>query len=245
MGNRTFATNIGDISSSFFSIFLDISDNNQKPGNDHKIGLNFYNNQSGPVFNRSRFYFLYSVEISLTDSLRLAGGLGGGGLNYSVQAQNSIYLQSASKLVGDIKGGIWLKSSQFYIGYSVNQALNNTFRLYDQQTALDRYHNFSGGYKWQLGENIALKPAVNLVLSRKKSSQLNINLLATLKGSLNGGLTYQRKSSLTPMIGVNKVSVLSGKLDAMLSYNLPIQEYRLRSRNIYGLSIGYYFGNGI
>ncbi len=251
MGNRSFANNIGDRSSTFFSIFLDVNDKNQKQANSHKIGLNFYNNQSGPVFNRSRFYFLYSVQIPLTDSLQLAGGLGAGGLNYSVQAQNTIYVQSASELVGDIKGGIWLKGAKFYLGYSVNQALNNTFRLYDQQIALSRYHNFMGGYKLRVGENIRLEPSVYFVLFQQQSSQpgisrpsqLNVNLLATLRDKLKGGLTFQRAANMAPMIGIEKVNVFSGKLDAMLSYSLPIQENRNSNRNVFGLSIGYYFGN--
>ncbi len=239
LGNRSIGNNFGEVNMTFASVFLKLNQNEKAGQNKHFLGFNFYNDQSGPHFNRSRFYLLYGVQVPLNESLKISGGLGGGGLNYSVQV-NSPLVENTSVIVGDVKGGVWLSGEKFYLGYSVNQALNNTFKPYDQKFELTRYYNFSGGITFDLTDNFQLTPSSNFQISSGRKSIFQGNVLGSLKEKILLGLTYHHKVSYTPMVGIQNVKILSGNIEAMISYQVPIKQYRFSGRRVYELTVGYY-----
>lgn len=247
LGNKIFGNNFGKRYTLFGTFHFQMNDeannNDNDIENDHYLGVNLYREQEGEFIGRTRGYLLYSVNVPLSDSLTISGGLGAGALNYVVEPDPSGFVAGNSVMVFDLKGGVWLSSPSYYLGFSVNQAFNNTFRPIVQPIELSRFYQVMGGVDFSVSDHVDLKPQFNYSYRSNDSNFFRIGVMANISGKLEGGLNYQHQNprTISPVLGLTNVSVGNNLLEAKLSYRRPIGEETYSGLDIYELTIGYYF----
>jgi len=240
LGNQFYGNSLGPVYTVFSTMHLQVNNaGNAAQANDHFMGLNLYRDQEGQFIGRTRAYLLYAIRIPLTEELSITGGVGAGGLNYTVAGTQ--VSRGNSVFVSDLKGGGWLNGENFYLGASVNQAFNNTFTPISQTISLSRYYNFAAGGTLTLSPEIDLNPNVQYLFSSDREPGLHLNLLTTIRNKLAGGLTYHHKRSFVPMLGIRNVGVGNGNFEAMVSYRIPIGRYVYTGLRTYELTVGYFF----
>lgn len=224
----------GEVASYFATISYRI--NKQKEGNPQYIGLNLYADRAGPFLSATRFYGMYAIDIALNDSLTLSGGLAAGGLNY--QADPTPRSPGGSALSADAKGGIWLDGEKYYIGVSINQALNNRITPFEEPLQLDRHFNFTAGGDVDLGEDFALR--LSGIIRTGNAEQELLNILLKIKETISGGFAYRfRRKQVVPKVGFSGVRIGNNELQARVSAKLGLPGRQAKAFQTIGLSVSY------
>lgn len=242
LANQFSGNTQGEVATFFSTISYQIADQNQ--GNPQHIGLNIYNDQNGPNISRTRFYGMYSVNVALNDSITVSGGLAIGGISYSIDATTgSVATAGNTAYAPDAKGGIWLKGNRFYLGISLNQALNNQITPSRDPIQIERHFNFTGQQRIPISQNLNLNLSANLRTgpNREEEGFLGINL--RVKNKLDAGVSYQvNRAQIIPKIGIFDVNIGNQKLDAMASLRIPAPwSLGFRDLRALGLSASYQF----
>ena len=173
-----------------------------------------------------------SYNVTLTDELDLYMGIKAGGNNYEV---NTTGLETYN-IVGDpslvpisrfnpnVGIGFYLKHDKFYVSLSTPKMLN-TERAKNQDgyatVTTDRVHYyFSGGYNFDVSENVELVPSVMVRYVNGAPFSTDFTATTIINEGFHLGATYRTDKSLA---GLAKIKI-SKKL--MLGY---AYEYSLRS----------------
>ncbi len=225
----------GAVASYFTTISYRI--NKQKNRNPQHIGLSLYTDRQGPFLSATSFYGMYAIDIALNDTLTLSGGLAAGGLNYQVDPTRRS--PGGSDFSADAKGGIWLDGEEYYIGASINQALNNRITPFEQPLQIDRHFNFTAGGDVDLGQAFALR--LSGIIRTGNEEQELLNLLLKIKETIAGGFAYRfRRKQIVPKVGISGVAIGNNELQARVSTKLGLPgEQAIGAFQVIGLSVSY------
>lgn len=173
---------------------------NEKVG----LGLSVINDQLG-FENFQYVYADFSYTIKTGTKSELAFGLKGGVTAYNLDAD---YQQSQSadplifgfqdRLDFNVGAGVYWHSDRWYMGLSAPRILNNDYSGDGQFEALERVsYYFTGGYVFDLSENIKLKPSalVKATNGAPLSFDVSANFLFNEKFWIGGGYRINEQTS--------------------------------------------------
>ncbi|HIN40653.1 MAG TPA: type IX secretion system membrane protein PorP/SprF [Flavobacteriales bacterium] len=202
---------------------------------DHGVGGIVITDKYG-AFSNTSGYLAYALHLGLTRKLNLSFGLAGGVSNWKMDEQeisladpndatyNYLLSQSLSKTFFDLNSGLWVYTSEFYIGYSTSQLLQSQIRSIDipLEAKANAHHFITGGYKFLINEDLILTPSVLLKFMSPAPATLDINVKANYQNKIWGGLSYRNHDAIVAIIGYNIVD----RVNVGYSYDITLSELK-------------------
>lgn len=235
MASKFTTNNIGslNVAYSHFNIRL----NELEQGGKQQLGISFYNDQEGSFLTRTRGYLMYAIHIPLRDSLYIAGGLGAGGMNYTVKATQ--LTPGGSDFAPDINGGVWLYGQSFHLGLSINQALNSEVKPLQEITQLSRHYHFNAGKIFEISNHVQLLSDWQVRYAPTLRTTPSMHIRGVFKDKLNIGITYRYEDVISPGVGIQNVHIGPGDLSSNIAYNIPTNRFIPPGLRTYELSINF------
>lgn len=210
----------------------------RRMSNKSVMGLRFYNDNEGTFIRRSRFYMSYAFHTSISQKLKMAGGIDFGGINFSVKATPTT--EGASVYKADANAGIWLYNERFQAGLSVSQLFRSVFQPLEEQIILPTHLNVSGSYRLYSGENLSLTPHILLTFPYYEKVGVQASLMAGVFDLFTLGAGWNRGRNVSFMFGLEDLEVFERGLDIRLSYSTSVRQEGI-SISILEFSAGYSF----
>jgi len=188
----------------------------------HGIGFMVVSDQAGPI-TTTNIDATYAYHLGLTDRLNLAVGVAAG-FNHISLNTSQITLENPldpaiangnnSQWKPDLSTGVWLYSSNYYFGASVQQLLpenlyfSTDHSTVDQSKTVPQYF-VTGGVKLFLNDDITLLPTFLIKEINPTPLTYDINAKISFKDKLWIGASYRHGDSFGVLAGLNISSFIN------------------------------------
>ncbi|MFI5136595.1 MAG: type IX secretion system membrane protein PorP/SprF [Sphingobacteriales bacterium] len=187
----------------------------------HGIGFMIVSDQAGPI-TQTNIDVTYAYHLGLTDRLNLAVGVAAG-LNHINLNTAELTLETPfdpaiangnnSQWKPDLSTGIWLYSSDYYFGASVQQLLPenlyfSTNNSYNQSKTVPQYF-VTGGVKLFLTDDITLLPSFLVKQISPTPLTYDVNAKFSFQDKIWIGASYRHGDSFGVLAGVNISSFIN------------------------------------
>lgn len=214
---------------------------------DMGFGGFIYNDVTGPT-SRTGISGAYAYNIAINDEIRLSMGVAVGVQQFKVDGtkvslkdddllwQNSVY----AAYVPDAKAGVYLYSSNFHVGFSADQLINNKLKLYDQKTGLSKLKShfyLVGGYKYFINREFALEPSILVKATSPVPVQMDLSTRVIYQNMVWMGLAFRSGDAAAVYCGYNH----EDKIYIGYSYDIGVSSFRKYNSGSHELMIGYKF----
>ncbi|WP_185937290.1 PorP/SprF family type IX secretion system membrane protein [Chitinophaga polysaccharea] len=243
--------------------------------NENRVGLGaqLMFDRLGPQESLSAYgSYAYRIPLDQNDTKRLCLGIGGGITQYSIDGGSLKYVddqdlaipvEKVSKIIPDVRFGIYYYTPSFYVGVSIMDLLSlytddTRYSLggYNYQTIRKTQHFYlSAGYLVNLSEELKLRPSIMIKEDFKGPTNMDLNafLLISEKlwigGSYRTGVPFWGKTALSPDLSqLDAASVIvefytNSKLRIGYSYDLSLNKMAGQQRGSHEISVGYLFNS--
>jgi len=215
---------------------------NSPIGENMGVGGIIYNDITGPLRNIG-FEGSYSYHLKVNDASKLAMGLSISltqhvldGSNFILNNTNDQVLNGATQKSFNPDGsfGLYYYSEKGFLGISVPQLIENKLKFGDNIEELNRqvrHYYLSGGYKFPMGDHLALEPSVLLKYTIGSPFQFDVNTRLFYKENLWTGISYRHDESVVSMVGIQRDEFMIGyAFDYTLS---SIRNYSAGTHELY------------
>ena len=183
----------------------------------HAVGGLVYNDVTGPT-SRTGAYASYAYNLVLTPDLRMALGVSAGMQQFAVDGQQLRFFDpttraaSAASQVFDGSVGLWVYSSNFYVGVSGAQLLGNKLNFSYGPNLLDagapgnylkRHYFATAGVRLPLSDDWSLVPSVLVKAVNPAPLSLDLNAKLKYQDLLWVGASWRAFDSVVAMVGVS------------------------------------------
>ena len=182
----------------------------------HGLGFIAESDKSAAI-TRTSFNLTYAYHLPVSRTIRVAGGLSTGVLNYGINPQG-LYMDNAADPAlanGMLKNtqldlglGLWAYSAKFFGGISTSQfvAKKRNFINRDdinQQGPLQAHYYISGGVRLDVSPSLALVPSFLTKLASPSPASTDLNLKAMYNDRVYIGGSYRTNDAFTALAGCN------------------------------------------
>jgi type IX secretion system PorP/SprF family membrane protein len=183
----------------------------------HAVGGLVYNDVTGPT-SRTGVYGSYAYNTVLTRSIRLALGVSLGMQQFSVDGQQLHFYDpttvaaSAASRVVDATAGLWMYSSDFYVGLSGAQLFGNKldFSYGPNQVgagapgnSLKRHYFATAGVRLPIDEDWSVVPSVLVKSVSPAPLSVDINAKLKYQDLLWVGVSWRAFDAVVGMVGLS------------------------------------------
>jgi len=202
-------------------------------------------------------YGSYGYNLQISGDIRLSMGLSLGfiqsGVDLSVIAADDPvaleYGAKASKFIPDGSLGVYLYTSQYFFGVSMNHLLfNNTSLLNDyddkfnvSDARIKPYFNIQGGYKYNLNRNFDIYPSILMKAAPSFDFITDINVRTIYQKMVWAGLGFRygfkNVESLIIFVGYN----YNDMVNIGYSYDIALSQYGRQGLGSHEVMIGVKF----
>ncbi len=187
----------------------------------HGIGFMVIGDQTGPI-TQTNIDVTYAYHLGLTDRLNLAVGVAAG-VNHINLNTNELTLETPfdpaiangnnSQWKPDLSTGVWLYSSNYFFGASVQQLLPenlyfSTNNAYNQSKTVPQYF-VTGGVKLFLTEDITLLPSFLIKEIQPTPLTYDIDAKVSFRDKFWLGGSYRHNDSFGVLAGLNISSFIN------------------------------------
>ncbi|HEY5325921.1 MAG TPA: type IX secretion system membrane protein PorP/SprF [Mucilaginibacter sp.] len=187
----------------------------------HGIGFMLVSDQTGPI-TQTNIDVTYAYHLGLTDRINLAVGVAAGVNNINLNTSEltletpfdpAIANGTNSQWKPDLSTGIWLYSSNYYFGASVQEILPenlyfSTNNAYNQSKTVPQYF-VTGGVKLFLNDDITLLPSFLIKEINPTPFTYDINAKLSFQDKVWIGASYRRNDSFGVLAGINISSFIN------------------------------------
>ncbi len=217
----------------------------------HGIGMMIVSDKAGPI-TQTTIDATYAYHIGLTDRINLAAGVSAG-VNHISLNTSEITLENPldpaisdgnnSQWKPDLSVGVWMYSSNYYLGASVQQLLPqnlyfSTNNAYNQSKTVPQYF-FTGGIKLFLTEDITLLPSVLVKVIQPTPLTYDLNAKFSFQDKFWFGGSYRHGDSFGVLAGVN----ISSFINIGYSYDITTSALNTVSNGTHEIVIGLLLNN--
>lgn len=228
-------------------------ENYTAPEPHHGVGLQIINDRTG-LYNRFSTQVTYAYHLGLSPRTSLAAGFGAGISKISRDGSKSVYanndptdpaqaISEISKIRPDLSAGLWLYSSDFFIGLSAQQIIPQKLALTDDATynqgRLIPHLFLSAGYRYLLSDDFNMTPSVMLKYISPLDPQFDINVKFQYQDLLWAGGGYRFKDGYSAMVGMN----VGNTFNVSYSYDFTTTNLNTVSKGTHELMIGFLINN--
>ena len=151
------------------------------------VGAGFIRNETGPV-QSNELSAIYSYLVRLGNRMFISFGLNARLYHYNIgltsldvidEGDQSFYTDTRSEFKPNFGAGTFLFTSNFYLGISMPQILNNQIKSGESDfTAFNQIRTFylTSGYKFPLSKEFSLKPSFLARLRQNANSLVDVNM---------------------------------------------------------------------
>jgi type IX secretion system PorP/SprF family membrane protein len=213
------------------------------------------NDKAGPL-NRFAAYGTYAYHRGISERTSIAGGISAGlqnmtlnagklefGSQYSVDpaVAGSGYL---NRLTPDINAGVWLYSSDYFVGLSAQQIVPSKLKFSEDTVRLTGGrlipHMFlTAGYRVFVNDDISFLPSTLIKYVSPLPVGFDINAKFQYRDLLWAGGSYRHNDGFAAMFGLN----MNNALNIGYSYDLTTSRLNTVSRGTHEIVIGFLLGN--
>ncbi|AHJ97027.1 PorP/SprF family type IX secretion system membrane protein [Hymenobacter swuensis] len=182
----------------------------------HALGGMAYNDVTGPT-SRKGLYLSYAYNLVLRPNLRAALGVSAGMQQFAVDGQQLRFFDpttvavSDAARVPDASVGLWVYSSDFYVGVSGAQLLANKLNFSYDPTSLSpgtgntlRRHYFAtAGVRVPLNDDWTLVPSVLVKAVSPAPLSFDVNAKLKYQDLLWAGVSWRATDALVALVGLN------------------------------------------
>jgi type IX secretion system PorP/SprF family membrane protein len=205
---------------------------------------------TGPT-SRTGFYGSYAYNIAVNNEIRLSMGLSLGLLQYKIDGSKITASDNSgldpvlqggvsSQLVPDASVGLYLYASNFQVGFSALQLLNNKLKIYDTKTGLSKLTtNFylTGGYKYFIDRDWAIEPTAIIKGASPVPLQIDLSAKVVYQSLVWGALAFRSADAVSILIGY----AYQKKIYIGYSYDLGISSIGRYQSGSHEIMINYHF----
>jgi type IX secretion system PorP/SprF family membrane protein len=218
------------------------------------IGFTMINDRTGPL-NRFAAYGTYAYHVGLSSTTNLSAGISAGFTNMSLDASKlnfgTITVDPAvgssgliNKIKPDISAGLWLYSSDYFIGLSAQQIVPEQIAFSDNTVYVDKGklvpHIFlSAGYRMQLSEDVSFLPSILVRYINPLPIGFDLNAKVQYQDLLWAGASYRYQDGFAAMVGVN----INHNINVGYSYDIQTSQLNTVSKGTHEILIGFLLGN--
>lgn len=224
------------------------------PDPHHGVGFTMLNDKTGPL-NRFAAYGTYAYHVGLSPTTSLSAGVSAGFTNLSLDASKLNFgtttvdpAVGSSGLINtirpDISAGLWLYSSDYFVGLSAQQIVPQQIAFSDNTVYLERGklvpHLFlSAGYRMQLTDDISFLPSTLIRYVSPLPIGFDVNAKFQYQDLIWAGGSYRYQDGFAAMVGLN----ISNTINVGYSYDMQTSELNTVSKGTHEILIGFLIGN--
>ncbi len=218
----------------------------------HGVGLQIVNDRTGPIQNFSA-YVTYAYHLGISARTSLSAGFGAGinrtsldGSKLDITPVDPAVFNAGilNRMKPDIMAGLYLYSSDFFLGVSAQQVLPQRLDFSNGVVETDDSkrvpHLFAtAGYRFLASEDFNITPSVMVKYLSNIPTQFDINTKVQYRDLLWVGAGYRYKDGFNGMVGVN----VSNKVNFGYSYDYTTSRLNNYSRGTHEFVLGFILGN--
>jgi len=221
----------------------------------HGIGVVVLNDRTGNI-NRFTANFAYAYHIGLSPRLNLSAGVAAGVSRLGFDRAKATPEVAGDVALGDINtilnrirpdlnAGLWLYSSDFFIGVSAQQVIPQKFVVADDarfsQGKLIPHLFGTAGYRFLLSDDINAIPSlmVKYVAGAPLPLQYDLNAKLQYRDLLWLGGGYRIRDGYSAMLGLN----VGNTFNVSYAYDFTTTQLKTASRGTHEIMIGFLLGN--
>ncbi len=224
------------------------------PENHGGFGVTIMNDVTGPL-NTTIATGTYAYHIGIGPKTALSAGISAGISNTRLDAAklqfaggtqdpavaSSTYLNNMRP---DISAGLWLYSSDYFVGLAAQQIVPQKITYNNNYVALETGklvpHIFlSAGYKFFVSEDISFLPSTMLRYVSPLPLGIDFNAKFQYQDIIWAGASYRYQDGVAAMLGVN----ISNTLNIGYSYDFTTSRLNTVSRGTHEFVIGFLLNN--
>ncbi len=223
----------------------------------HGIGLKIINDKTGPL-NRFSAFATYAYHIGIGVKTSLAAGFDFGMNNLSLQADKLVFdpnipgaidpavgsAQFINKIKPDLNAGLYLYSSNYFVGLSIQQIIpqkiyfaNNQLTKYPSETVPHLFA--SAGYRFFLNDDVSALPSAVLKYVAPLPVQFDLNMKLQYRDLMWIGGSYRQDDGFAAMVGLN----ISHTFNISYSYDRTTSGLNTISKGTHEIVLGFLLGN--
>ncbi len=206
----------------------------------HGVGFTIVNYATGYI-NRSTTYATYAYHIGLNGNTSLSAGFGAGFSSITVN-RNKITLATAydpaigssitdvSKIKPELNAGLWLYSSNYFLGLSAQQIIPVKMNLIDNSAYKSTMipHVFAtGGVRIPISEDLFALPSVMFRYISNLPLGMDLNTKIQYRDFLWIGANFRRGDGFAAITGMN----IGQTVNVSYAYDLNRGKYLLSTMN--------------
>lgn len=216
----------------------------------HGIGGYAFADRIG-AFERYQLHAGYAYHIPLNDKLTLSAGATAGITRFSLNTDKitlndaidpAIYGDSYNNIRPNVALGLWLYSSKFYLGVSVDDLLTNDFQfgnLDNLNTGSNRHFLVTAAYEFRTSPDISFRPSFLMKWLSPTAPVTDVNMMVGFYDRVFAGASYRNTSDLILLCRF----ALSPVLDIGYSYDFTQTDLNIFTLGTHELLIGFRIKN--
>jgi type IX secretion system PorP/SprF family membrane protein len=224
----------------------------------HGIGLAVINDKTGN-FNRFTSYLSYAYHLGLGPKTNLSAGFSAGITRVGFDAAKANWgnnipdpvvgnaTSEVNKIKPDLGVGLWLYSSNYFIGLSAQQVIPQKLAFVDDASLQTKgklipHTFFTAGYRFLLSADINAIPSVMVKYINgafKNNYQAEFNLKLQYQDLLWIGGSYRQFDGYAAMLGLN----VANTFNVGYAYDFTKTAINTYSNGTHELVIGFLIGN--
>jgi type IX secretion system PorP/SprF family membrane protein len=220
----------------------------------HGIGVSIVNDNTGPLSNLSA-NVSYAYHLGLSPRTSISAGFSAGISSMSLNAGKLDFVHTTvdpavyssgqlRKIRPDLSAGLFLYSSDYFIGVSAQQIIpqkidfsNNAVTLNDGRTVP---HFFATtGYRFLVGDDFNFIPSVLVKYINPLPVQFDLNAKLQYRDLAWIGASYRQNDGVAGMVGLN----ISNVMNVGYAYDHTTSQLNMFSRGTHEIMIGFILGN--
>lgn len=226
------------------------------------VGAILFFDNTGPT-SRTGLQLAYAYHLPIVeDETYLGIGLSGNFMQYRINFSDLILdndldpqlgMDSQGKFGADANFGLFLHSTNYWVGLSINQLFASKFSFGGVEANIQdaRHFYLMGGYNFELTERFDIEPSLLVKGVRGTSPQFDLNAKVYYKPDTDNyggeeltrywlGLSFRTEDALALMLGLN----MSNGVNFAYSYDITTSNLNKVSNGAHEISIGYNFSTG-
>jgi len=208
----------------------------------HGLGATVENDDAGP-FNYTTVHMNYAYHMKLASKYFLAGGIGLGFAQYSVDYgemifENQLAQTAISGIVNDVifpmfNAGLWLYRSDRFYGLSV-RSLNNKSIDGFTDTQVRRHLTFANGYATRLSQELTFKPAFLINYVGKSKASIDGQLVLSFKDMVDVGIGARSGHGFSALLKLSALRYIT----IGYAYDVTMNKIRYVSGSTHEIVVG-------
>jgi type IX secretion system PorP/SprF family membrane protein len=218
----------------------------------HGVGLSILNDETG-LYNRLSANLSYAYHIGLSPRTNMAAGFAGGIMKISRDASRAMFDNNDPtdpaqgngddiyKIRPDLSAGIWIYSSDYFLGLSAQQFIPQKVSFTDDTLGFKIVpHVFAtAGYRFLVNDDVNAIPSIMLKYVSPLDPQFDFNVKLQYRDLLWVGGSYRFKDGYAAMLGLNAGNLFN----VGYAYDFTTTPLRTVSRGTHEIIIGFLLGN--